>query len=69
MKKDKAKIVEELLGKGYITTEEAVVLLTNESNVGGITYVPYPTPQYPTDPGISYPPNQPWYTTTEYKDK
>tara|TARA_R110000803_G_scaffold48837_12_gene101635 strand:+ start:844 stop:1050 length:207 start_codon:yes stop_codon:yes gene_type:complete len=68
MKKDKAKIVEELLGKGYITTEEAVVLLTNESNVGGITYVPYPTPQYP-NPGISYPPNQPWYTTTDYKDK
>ncbi len=57
----KAEIVQELLDKGHITAEKAVVLLTNESK-GGITYIPYqPNPYWPTEPNI---PSQPWYTTT-----
>ena len=58
----KAEIVQELLDKGHITAEKAVVLLTNETSKGGITYIPYqPNPYWTTDPNI---PNQPWYTTT-----
>ena len=60
----KAEIVQELLDKGYINAEKAVVLLTNETPKGGITYIPYqPNPYWPTEPNI---PSQPWCTTTTF---
>jgi len=64
----KAEIVQELLDKGHITAENAVVLLTNETQ-RGITYIPYqPNPYWPTSPDWSTGnPNTPLYnTTTEY---
>lgn len=60
----KSEIVQELLDKGHITAEKAVVLLTNETPKGGITYIPYqPNPYWPTEPNI---PSQPWYTTNTH---
>lgn len=49
----KAEIVQELLDKGHITAENAVVLLTNETQ-RGITYIPYqPNPYWTTSPDWS----------------
>jgi|TARA_R110001592_G_scaffold199610_1_gene448170 hypothetical protein len=61
----KAEIVQELLDKGYINAEKAVVLLTNETH-GGITYIPHqPNPYWPTSPDWSTGnPMTPVFTTT-----
>ena len=62
----KAEIVQELLDKGHITAEKAVVLLTNETPKGGITYIPYqPNPYWTTSPDWSTGnPMTPVFTTT-----
>jgi hypothetical protein len=64
----KAEIVQELLDKGYINAEKAVVLLNNETQ-RGITYVPnqYPGQGYywQTSPDWSTDnPMTPVFTTT-----
>tara|TARA_R110002111_G_scaffold8125_5_gene30551 strand:+ start:87 stop:323 length:237 start_codon:yes stop_codon:yes gene_type:complete len=61
----KAEIVQELLDKGYINAEKAVVLLTNEIQ-RGITYIPHqPNPYWPTSPDWSTGnPSTPVFTTT-----
>ena len=61
----KAEIVQELLDKGYIDAEKAVVLLTNETRQGGITYIPYqPNPYWTTSPDWTGNPNVPYCGTS-----
>ena len=60
----KAEIVQELLDKGHITAEKAVVLLTNES-INGIRYIPYQqNPYWPNPPTWIGDPNLPYCGTT-----
>ena len=62
----KAEIVQELLDKGYIDAEKAVVLLTNETRQGGITYIPYQPNPYWIFPAF-YPNRRP--TSRCYHDR
>jgi len=60
----KAEIVQELLDKGQITAEKAVVLLTNE-NINGIRYIPYQSnPYWTSSPDWTGNPNLPYCGTT-----
>ena len=61
----KAEIVQELLDKGYINAEKAVVLLTNEIQ-RGITYIPnqHPNPYWTTSPDWTGNPNLPYCGTS-----
>jgi len=61
----KAEIVQELLDKGYINAEKAVVLLTNETQQGGITYIPYQSnPYWTTNPDWTGHPTVPYCGTS-----